>query len=183
MAQIDRNEKWPLKYKIKRFIWSWVWLLLFRPTPKRLAARWRIYLLKIFGATIHGECLVHPSCRILEPWNLELGDYSAIGDRVNIYNYSKVNIGRNSVVSQDTVLCTGTHDYELNNMPLIAKPINIGYEVWVASNCFIHPGVTIGNGSVVGACAVVIKDLPEWMVCAGHPAKAIKPRILNKNTE
>lgn len=180
MADVDRNTKWPLKYKIKRLIWSWIWVLFFRPTPKRLANGWRIILLKVFGATIKGRALVCPSCHILEPWNLELGDYSAIGDRVNLYNYSKITIGADSVISQDSVLCTGTHDYEMNNMPLISSPITIGTNVWVTSNCFIHPGVTIGDGCVIGACSVVTKDMPEWMVCAGHPAKAIKPRILNK---
>ena len=178
MGKIDRNTKWPLSYKIKRFVWQLVWLLFFRTTPKRLANGWRILLLKIFGATIHGRTLVCPSCRILEPWNLELGDYSAIGDRVNVYNYAKISIGADSVVSQDSVLCTGTHDYEDNTMPLTSSPITIGRNVWVTSNCFIHPGVAIGDGCVVGACSVVTKDMPAWMVCVGNPCKPIKPRVI-----
>lgn len=174
---INRNTNWPLSYKIKRLLWSFAWFLFFRPTPKKFAYKWRNYLLQLFGTTIHGDCLICPTCRILEPWNLEIGDYSAVGERVNIYNYAKVTIGKNSVISQDTVLCTGTHDYKLRNMPLISKPITIGDEVWITSNCFIHPGVSIGNGTVVGACSVVIKDLNEWSIYSGNPAKYISNRF------
>lgn len=183
MANVDRREKWPLKYKIKRLLWCWTWIIFFRPTPKRLAKNWRNFLLTLFGATIGRGCLVCPSCRILEPWNLELAAYIAIGERVNIYNYSKITIGSNSIVSQDAVLCTGTHDYELNHMPLISSPITIGQNVWITSNCFIHPGVNIGDGCVVGACSVVTKDLPAWTVCTGNPANIIKSRKFNAQVE
>ena len=176
MKHIDRREKWSLRYKVKRFIWSWIWLIFFRPTPKRIAKNWRNFLLQLFGATIGKGSLICPSCRILEPWNLEIGEYTAIGERVNIYNYSKINIGSYSIVSQDSVLCTGTHDYENFLMPLISHPIIIGENVWITSNCFVHPGVNVGDGCVVGACSVVTKDLPEWMICSGNPAKVIKPR-------
>lgn len=181
MNNVDRNEKWPVKYKILRFIWKIVWITLFRPTPKRLGKNWRNFLLKLFGATIKGEALVCSSVKILEPWNLEVGDYIAIGENVNIYNYAKVVLGSNVVVSQNSELCTGTHDYTRNSMPLISAPIVIKDYAWVTTKCFIHPGVTIGEGAVIGACSVVTKDMPEWMVCAGHPCKPIKKREFKEN--
>jgi len=64
--------------------------------------------------------------------------------------------------------------------PLITKPIEIKDNAWVASEAFLHPGVTIGSGCVIGARSVVTKDMPDWMVCAGHPCKPIKPRIINE---
>jgi len=75
----------------------------------------------------------------------------------------------------------GTHDYTKEGFPLITMPIVIGDYVWLAAESFIHPGITIGTGAVIGARSVVTKDMPEWMVCAGHPCKPLKERILSKD--
>jgi putative colanic acid biosynthesis acetyltransferase WcaF len=172
----NRNTKWPLKYKLKRFVWMLVWLFLFRPTPKRLGMKWRNFLLRSFGAKLNGSALVCASCKILEPWNLILGNGAALGERVNVYNYALVSIGDYSVVSEETFLCTGTHNYTLASHPLIWYPILIEANVWIAARCFVHPGVTIHDGAVIGACSVVISDAPAWMVSAGHPCKPLKQR-------
>jgi putative colanic acid biosynthesis acetyltransferase WcaF len=176
--RIDRDTHHPLAYKVRRGLWNLCWLLLFRPSPKRLGMHWRNWLVRRFGGTVRGSCLLHPSCRILEPWNLDLGEFTAVGERANLYNFAPITIGPHSVVSQDTVLCTGTHDYESNAMPLLKKPIRLGAHVWVTSNCFVHPGVTIGDGCVVGAGSIVTRDLPAWTVCAGNPCRPLKQRII-----
>ncbi len=59
-------------------------------------------------------------------------------------------------------------------------PIYIGDHAWIAAEAFVHPGVIIGEGCVIGARSVVNKDMPAWMVCAGHPCKPIKERNCNK---
>lgn len=169
---------WSLRTKVKRGIWNTTWLLLFRPTPKRLGNRFRLFLLKMFGTKIHGRPQVSASCRILLPWELELGHLSSIGKGVEIYNFGKVTIGPMSVVSQYSYLCTGTHDYTHPHMPLIWAPITIGAECWIAAGVFVAPGVVIGDGTVVGACSVVTKSLPAWKVCAGNPCAVIKERVI-----
>ena len=131
-----------------------------------------------FGAVIHGSALVHQSCTILQPWLLEIGDGSAIGKGVELYNYAQITIGTMTVVSQYSYLCTGTHDYSDPHMALTWKPIRIGSESWVAAGVFIGPGVDIGDGAVIGAMSVVTKSMPAWTVCAGNPCRAIKPRIV-----
>lgn len=181
MSYKPRARKLPLGHALRRMLWNMSWFFLFRPTPKKICRRWRNTLLKIFGAKIHGYPLIYPTCRIFEPWNLEVGDMAAISDRVNIYNHAKVIIHDRAVISQDTELCTGTHDYTKDSLPLISFPITIGKNAWVTSKCFVHPGVTIGEGAVIGACSVVTKDMPEWMVCAGHPCKPIKKREFKEN--
>jgi putative colanic acid biosynthesis acetyltransferase WcaF len=60
---------------------------------------------------------------------------------------------------------------------MVAKPITIEPEAWLATRVFVAPGVTIGRGAVVGACSVVLNDVPAMMICAGHPAKPLRPRI------
>jgi len=180
--QIDLRQSvqhWPLKTKVKRAAWELTQFFLFRPTPKRLGNPWRVWLLKRFGAQIRGPVLIHQSCRILQPWHLDMGEFSAVASNVNIYNFAPVVIGPMSVVSQGVYLCTGSHDYTHPHMPLTWAPITIGSECWVAADAFVSPGVHIGNGTVVGARSVVTKSLPEWTVCAGNPCKPIKPRLIN----
>jgi len=61
-------------------------------------------------------------------------------------------------------------------MELTHHPIVIGSQSWIAARAFIGPGVTIGEGAVVGACAAVFKDVEPWTVVGGNPAKFIKKR-------
>jgi putative colanic acid biosynthesis acetyltransferase WcaF len=184
--QLDLRQsksKWSLRTKLGRALWESAWILFFLPTPKRLGNTWRLWILRLFGARIDGDAFVAASCKILQPWELQIGDGAAIGAQAEIYNYARVSIGSMSVVSQYTFLCTGTHDYTHPHMPLTWAPINIGSECWVAAGAFVGPGVTIGSGTVVGARSVVTRDLPGWSVCAGNPCKVLKPRIVRPLTE
>jgi putative colanic acid biosynthesis acetyltransferase WcaF len=58
----------------------------------------------------------------------------------------------------------------------VVKSIVVGAHAWVAAEAFVHPGVEIGEGAVVGARSVVVKSIPPWMVCAGNPCAVLKPR-------
>jgi putative colanic acid biosynthesis acetyltransferase WcaF len=110
------------------------------------------------------------------PWNLEVGEYAVISDRVQVYNLTKITIGRAAIISQDTYLCAGSHDYNDPTLPLKSKPIVIGANAWIAAGAFICPGVTVGEGAVVAARSVVTKDVAPWTVVGGNPARFIKTR-------
>jgi putative colanic acid biosynthesis acetyltransferase WcaF len=86
------------------------------------------------------------------------------------------------MISQQAYLCAGTHDYTKVDLPLITLPIDIGPEAWVCARAFVGPGVKIGEGAVVAACAVVVKDVRPWMIVGGNPAKEIKARQLEGQT-
>jgi putative colanic acid biosynthesis acetyltransferase WcaF len=75
-------------------------------------------------------------------------------------------------------LCSVSHDYTSDSYTLIGSKITVKDDVWIAIQAFIMPGVTIGEGAVVGACAVVTKDVPPWTVVAGNPAREIKKRVI-----
>lgn len=135
-------------------------------------------LLRLFGAKIGEGVHVYPKTRIWAPWNLTMGDQCGVADYVILYSQDRINIGQRAVISQGSHLCTGTHDYKAKGFPLKTKPINIGDEAWVAAEVFVHPGVTIGEGCVIGARAVVTEDMPPWMVCSGNPCKPVKARII-----
>jgi putative colanic acid biosynthesis acetyltransferase WcaF len=166
-----------------RSLWWAVWSVLGRTSP-RPCHGWRRLLLRLFGSTVGQGAHPYPSCRVWAPWNLTLGPHSCIGDRVDVYSVDRIVLGEWSVVSQDAVLCTATHDYHDPSFPLVTHPITIGDHAWVAAGAFIGPGVTVGEGAVVGARAVVMKHVPPWTVVAGNPARTIghRQRFLEPGT-
>lgn len=162
--------------RIKRTTWQLVDAIFFKSSLRPLH-KWRAFLLRCFGAKVARGTHAYPGVEIWAPWNLELGEECGIASGVILYSMDTIKIGKRSVISQGTHLCAGTHDYTKPGFPLIAKPITIGDHVWIAAEAFIHPGVTIGDGCVIGARSVVTHDMPAWMVCAGHPCKPIKERV------
>jgi len=163
------------KNRLYRIVWSVFYALFFRLSPKPLHG-WRSFLLRCFGARVGQGVHVYPQVKIWAPWNITLHDQCGIGNGAILYSQGKITIGKRAVVSQGAHLCAGTHDYNQPGLPLITKPIVVGDFAWVAAEAFVHPGVTLGAGCVIGARSVVTKDMPSWMVCAGHPCKPIKPR-------
>lgn len=166
-----------LKNRIGRVLWAFVSLLFFKYSPKPFY-KWRAFLLRCFGAKVGKSAHVYPGAKIWAPWNLILADEAAVASGATLYTQGKIVIGKKAVVSQGAYLCAGTHDYNLPDFPLITKPVYIGDYAWIAAEAFIHPGVTIGKGCVIGARSVVTRDMPDWMVCAGNPCKPLKQREL-----
>jgi len=168
-----------LKSKLGRVLWNVVWLLLFRPTPRgNLFRPWRIALLKLFGAKVQWSSNVLPSCKIWQPWNLTMGAYASMSENVDCYTVAPIVLGEQATISQGVKLCTAGHDITSKIMELTYKPIVISANVWVAGWSIILPGVTIGEGTVIGAGSVVTKDVAPWSVVGGNPAKFIKKREL-----
>lgn len=93
-----------------------------------------------------------------------------------IYNLGKITLGQRVTVSHGAHLCAGTHDYARADFPLLKLPIVIQDQSWVCADAFVGPNVTISEGAVVGARAVVTKNVMPWTVVAGNPAQFIKKR-------
>jgi putative colanic acid biosynthesis acetyltransferase WcaF len=168
-------------YTKKEYLGRLLWALatpLFRLSPRPLYG-WRRALLRAFGARVGREVRIHPSARIIIPWNLSIGDEASLGDRALVYNLGPVSIGARSTVSHLAHLCAGSHDYRDPALPLLRLPIDIGADVWVCAQSFVGPGLSLGDGCVVGAGAVVTRSVEPWTVVAGNPAVAIKLRTLH----
>lgn len=163
--------------RLGRALWWMVWALLFRPSP-RLLFGWRRFLLRLFGAMVGTGAHPYPSARIWAPWNLEMGEYSCLGPSVDCYCVAKITIGPHATISQYSYLCTAAHDIEDPCMRLVMAPINIGAGAWITADVFVGPGVTIGEGAVVGVRSTVLSDVEPWIVVAGTPARFIKRRSL-----
>jgi putative colanic acid biosynthesis acetyltransferase WcaF len=157
-------------------LWWLVQATLFAFSPQ-VCNGWRRWLLRCFGANIGRQVVIRASARITYPWHVDIGDYSWIGEDVVLYSLGAIRIGSNSVVSQRSYLCAGTHRYDDPTFPICADAINIEDEVWVAADVYIAPGVTIKQGAVIGARSSVFSDLPPMTVCYGQPAHPIRPRF------
>lgn len=168
------------KNKFIRIVWVICSFLLIRPFAAPFFRRWRITVFVCFGAKIDWSCNIYSTVRVWAPWNLEMGKNACLGPRVNCYNQGKISIGANSVISQDSYLCASSHDITDSKHPLILKPIVIEDQVWVAADAFVGPGVSIGQGAVVGARAAVFRNVEAWTVVGGNPAGFIKKRELIK---
>lgn len=164
--------------KIGRVMWNISYLILFRPFNLDFFKGWRAFVLRQFGAKVGANTSVCASVKIWAPWNLEIGDFSSIGPKVDCYNQGKIKIGNHTIISQKTYLCASTHDHLIANYPLICKPIEIKNQVWIAADAFIGPGVTVEEGAVIGARTSVFKDVEPWVVVGGNPAKFLKKRSI-----
>ncbi|XAM00177.1 glycosyltransferase [Phycisphaeraceae bacterium D3-23] len=175
--KLNTTSRYPylLSEYVSRVLWVVVSKTVYRLALPR-STRWRRFWLVLFGAEIHPTCNIRPGVKIVHPWLLTMGEYSCLGDNVNVYNLGTVTIGAHTVVSQDTHLCAGTHDYTRPSLPLKRLPIMVGSGVWVCAEAFIGPGVKVGDNALVAARAVVFEDVPEGMIVAGNPAQALKPR-------
>lgn len=156
-------------------LWWIVQATLFAWSPQFMYA-WRRFLLRLFGARIGKGVIIRPTARVTYPWKLSVGDYAWVGDHVELYTLGEISIGAHAVVSQRSYLCTGSHDYNQTAFDIYSTAICVEEQAWLASDVFVAPGVTIGRGAVIGARSTVLKNIPEAMICAGYPAKVIKPR-------
>ena len=161
--------------KLARIAWAIAGALLFRWSPRPLFG-WRATVLRCFGARVGRAVRIYPRARIWAPWNLEIGDHACVADDATVYNQGRAVIGEWAVVSQGAYLCGGTHDFEDPAFVLVTRPVVIGAHAWIAAQAFVHPGVTVNEGCVVGARSVVTRDLPEWTVCSGFPATVLRER-------
>ena len=164
--------------RARRVVWHAAWLVACRWTPAPMHP-WRCFVARCFGARIEHGAHIYPDVDIWAPWNLHVGAHGSLGRKANCYNPALVSIGRRAVVSQGAYLCTASHDYRTEDFRLFAKPISIQDHAWVASEAFVGPGVTIGEGAVLGARGVTFKDLNPWTVWSGNPAmfKGERPRM------
>lgn len=172
---LEGDATFTLKHRIQRLFWNCTWLMLAAWTPSFLW-RWRGALLRAFGAKIHRTAIVRGSARIWWPGNLRMDAHSSLGPGVICYNVAQINIAAFAIVSQRAHLCTAGHNIDQQDFSLIATAIQIGTGSWIAAEAFVGPGVTIGEGAVLGARGVSFRDLEPWTVYAGNPAKPIRQR-------
>lgn len=172
---LEGGATFPFRHRLFRAIWNIVWLVLASWTPPPMHG-WRRFLLRSFGADIHQTAGVYGSAVIWYPPNLGVGAHAYIGPGAQIYCMAPIRLDAYALVSQGAHLCAGTHDVDDPDFPLQVRPIQIGRQAWIAAEAFVGPGVTVGDGAVLGARSVAMKNLDPWTIYSGNPAQLLRRR-------
>lgn len=168
-----------IAYKLKSRLWGLTNATLFR-WSLFFMRKYRVAILKLFGAKIDWSCSVDRTATIVDPWNLSMGRMSSIGEYACIRCRGKVTIGENCCIGRDVYLLSASHDISSPTFDMISAPINIEDNVWIATRSTVGKGVTIGKGAVIAAESNVVKDVEPWTVVGGNPAKPIKKRVIKE---
>ncbi|MDO4978960.1 MAG: DapH/DapD/GlmU-related protein [Candidatus Saccharibacteria bacterium] len=140
----------------------------------------RKFFYKLLGAKIGKHSVICRRADILFPKGLTIDDNVAVGWFVDLDARGGITIGHDTNLSSHSILITGSHDVDDPKFTASFKPIKIGHHCWVGTGAMILQGVTIGDGAVVAAGAVVTKDIPAGEIWGGVPAKFIRKRGTEK---
>ncbi|NDZ93635.1 putative colanic acid biosynthesis acetyltransferase [Streptomyces sp. SID6673] len=142
-------------------LWQLSWLVV----SSMIVRQWfcprglRVAILRAFGARIGRGCVIREGVRIHWPWKLTVGDFSWLGQGTWILNLEPVTIGSNTCISQEVMLCTGSHDRRSVDFRFDNAPIVVGDGVWIACRSTVLRGCTVGDRAVIGAHALVRTDV------------------------
>lgn len=170
------TENFTRNEKIKLQIWRCVDALLFK-TSLKILSKWRIFLLRLFGAQIGKGCYVSPKATIYIPWNFEMGNFCSIDDYAFIKPRVKIKIGDYVSISTFVHIIPGGHNVRTRGFESDLAPIVIGNGAFIGSDSYISKGVNIGQMAVIGARSTVLKDIPENCIAFGSPCQVKSERI------
>ena len=153
---------------------------LFSWIPGGIGSTIRCFFLKPFFGGAGKRTRIFEYFVLEYPQGLRVGDDVRINRDCNFYARGGITIGSGVIIGEQVSLQTGKHDYrhrEIFSAPLVVAPIEIMRGAWIGAHVVVLPGVTVGEGSIVGAGAVVTKDVPANTIVGGVPAKFIKKRF------
>lgn len=172
---VEYESGWPLGTKLYLFAWRITAATIYRWIPVR-GFGMRAALLRWFGARIHPTARIYPGCTIYSPRMLVVDERSCIGTGVHCLNVEEVHLDADVTVSQEAFLCTAGHDVDVPSRPLTTAPIRLCRGSWVFARAIVLPGVTLGEGSVAAAGAVITRSVPPFAIVAGNPGRVIRER-------
>ncbi|MDY3847439.1 MAG: WcaF family extracellular polysaccharide biosynthesis acetyltransferase [Prevotella sp.] len=164
---------------LKRLMWYFCNVMIMKngwiPSPAIKAMA-----LKAFGARLGKGVVVKPCVNIKYPWNLEVGDYTWIGENVWIDNLVKVKIGCNACLSQGAMLLCGNHNFKKETFDLIVGEITLEDGCWIGAQSTVCPGVTCHEHSVLAVNSVASKDMEAYGIYRGNPAVKVGERKIQE---
>ena len=161
----------------KRFIWYSLNVFFFKSTLL-FPSKFKVWVLRLFGAKVGKNVCIKPCVNIKYPWNLEIGDNTWIGENVWIDNLVKVKIGNNVCISQGALLLCGNHNYKKTTFDLMANCICLEDGCWVGAKAIVTGGVTMCSHSVLSVGSVANHDLNAYVIYQGNPAEKVRNRII-----
>jgi acetyltransferase-like isoleucine patch superfamily enzyme len=163
-----------VKRNLRPYKNSFMWILLsiIAYLPSQII---RKLLLRVFGLQMTGAIL-YGGFHIRSPSSITIGKGSVIGHGVTLDGRNGITIGKNVNFSSDVMIWTMQHDFNCPNFSAEGGPVVVHDFAWVSVRAIILPNVTIGEGAVVAAGAVVTKDVAPFTIVGGIPAKKIGTR-------
>ena len=153
----------------KRSSWYFV-SLLFIHTMIPFPSRFKVGILKLFGAKIGKNVRIKPNVQIKYPWKLEIGNDVWIGEGTWIDNLAIVRIGDNICISQNAYLLTGNHNYKSEYFELMIKEIIIENGVWIGAKSVVCPGVICKSHCVLSVGSIATSNMEPYGIYQGNPA-------------
>ena len=172
------------KYKGHLFhLWleeAFCWI--FRPLPGLVGMylRWLIY--RFLFSELKSFCTIYPGCYFTHTYGIKAGKSFSPNSGVLIDGRGGVQIGDYVMIGPYSVIVSSNHAFQQMKAPMatldhIMGPVEIGSDVWIGAHAVITAGVTIGNGAVVAAGAIVTENVSEFQIVGGVPAKVIGSRM------
>ena len=142
----------------------------------------RRFFYRLAGIKIGRGSTIHMGARFYDPGNIVIGNDSIIGEGVVLDGRDKLLIGDHVDIASEVMIYNSEHDVQSNDFRAVKKPVMIEDYVFIGPRAIILPGIRIGKGAVVGAGAVVTKDVDSFTIVGGVPAQKIGERkIKNLN--
>lgn len=165
---------------VKRLLWYFC-NILFIKNGWNPSSGLKVEVLRLFGAKIGKEVMIKPCVNVKYPWNLEIGDYTWIGEGVWIDNLCQVTIGSNVCISQGAMLLCGNHNYKKDTFDLIVSDVTLEDGVWICAHSVVCPGVICHSHSVLSVKSVANSNLDAYGIYSGTPAVKIRERVIGES--
>jgi putative colanic acid biosynthesis acetyltransferase WcaF len=162
---------------IKRILWYFVNILFFI-NPLNPLSSFKVWLVRLFGASVGRGVVIKPSVNIKYPWYLTIADHVWIGEDVWIDNLTQIEIYSHVTISQGAMLLTGSHNYKKSTFDLIVGNIILEEGTWIGAKAIVCPGVTCKSHSVLAAGSVATTDLERFTIYQGNPAVPKRERLI-----
>lgn len=163
---------------IKMSSWYFCNVLFFK-NPLLPLSGLKVFLLRLYGASVGRGVVIKPSVNIKYPWKLSIGDHCWIGERVWIDNLSGVVMGESVTLSQDAMILTGSHDHTKTTFDFISFPVTLEDGVWIGARAVVYGGVTAGSHAILGINAVAESNLEPYTIYKGNPAVPVIKRNIS----
>ncbi|MCR9076776.1 MAG: hypothetical protein NXI07_12135 [bacterium] len=173
IAEPPRKSPWSLRARLFRLCWGVVGVVLWKWTP---AGMWgfRRSILRLFGARIGKGVRLHPSVRVIIPWNIEIGDGVIVHESAILYALGPIRIGQDSEIGPNAHICAGTHDFTDPAFTLLRQPITIGERCQIGIGAFIAPNTVIADGTILEPRCAIYSNTEPGGVYIGNPGKAVQ---------